>query len=82
MENRGVRDVLMLVRDGPKEPPTAVNDVWPRTVIRTCVVHLLQNIFRYAGRQDRQEMAENLKPICTPQAGAAAIERFAKFREE
>ncbi len=31
--------------------PDAITTVWPRTVTQTCVVHLLRNSFRYAGRQ-------------------------------
>jgi transposase-like protein len=40
LKNRGVSDVLMLVCDGLKGLPDAVEAVWPRTVVQTCVVHL------------------------------------------
>lgn len=52
IKNRGVNDVLMLVCDGLKGLPEAVETVWPRTIVQTCVVHLLRNSFRYAARQD------------------------------
>jgi putative transposase len=39
LKNRGVQDVLMLVCDGLKGLPDAVNTVWPKTVVQTCVVH-------------------------------------------
>ncbi|WAP57833.1 IS256 family transposase [Streptomyces sp. S465] len=58
IKNRGVSDVLMLVCDGLKGLPEAVETVWPRTIVQTCVVHLLRNSFRYAAppglRQDRR----------------------------
>ncbi|MFD3330911.1 IS256 family transposase, partial [Streptomyces sp. NPDC058701] len=60
IKNRGVNDVLMLVCDGLKGLPDAVEAVWPRTVVQTCVVHLLRNSFRYAARQDWDKIAKVL----------------------
>ena len=48
IKNRGVRDVLMLVCDGLKGLPDAVSTVWEKTIVQTCIVHLLRNSFRYA----------------------------------
>ena len=39
LKNRGAGDVLMLVCDGLKGLPEAVETVWPRTIVQTCVVH-------------------------------------------
>lgn len=39
IKNRGVADVLMLVCDGLKGLPDAVNTVWENTVVQTCVIH-------------------------------------------
>ncbi|MGW1544449.1 IS256 family transposase [Streptomyces sp. NPDC002309] len=57
IKNRGVNDVLMLVCDGLKGLPDAVETVWPRTTVQTCVVHLLRNSFRYAAGQDWDKIA-------------------------
>src|ERR1041384_7265318 len=38
IKNRGVNDVLMLVCDGLKGLPDAVEAIWPRTTVQTCVV--------------------------------------------
>jgi transposase-like protein len=46
LKNRGLDDVLMLVCDGLKGLPEAVETVWPRTIVQTCVVHLLRNRLR------------------------------------
>ncbi|GAA3277905.1 hypothetical protein Sros01_83650 [Streptomyces roseochromogenus] len=46
IKNRGVNDVLMLACDGLKGLPDAVETVWPRTTVQTCVVHLPRNSFR------------------------------------
>ncbi len=65
----------MLVCDGLKGLPDAVETVWPRTVVQTCVVHLLRNSFRYAARQDWDKIAKVLKPVSPPQAGGAPPRR-------
>ena len=40
----------MLVCDGLKGLPDSVAQVWPPTIVQTCVVHLLRASFRYASR--------------------------------
>lgn len=81
IKNRGVSDVLMLVCDGLKGLPEAVETVWPRTIVQTCVVHLLRNSFRYAARQGWDKIAKLLKPVYTAPTEEAALERFAEFAD-
>jgi transposase-like protein len=81
LRNRGVEDVLMAVCDGLKGLPDAIAEVWPRTVVQTCVVHLLRNSFRYASRQHWDAIAKALKPVYTAPSEAAATERFLEFAE-
>jgi transposase-like protein len=81
LRNRGVADVLMVVCDGLTGLPDAVTTVWPRTIVQTCIVHLLRNSFRYAGRQHWDAIAKALKPVYTAPTEAAAKERFAEFTE-
>ncbi|MDQ0962239.1 transposase-like protein [Streptomyces sp. B4I13] len=81
LKNRGLDDMLMLVCDGLKGLPEAVETVWPRTIVQTRVVHLLRNSFRYAARQDWYKVAKALKPVYTAPGEEAATERFGKFQE-
>ena len=81
LKNRGLDDVLMLVCDGLKGLPDAVEAVWPRTIVQTCVVHLLRNSFRYAARQDWDKVAGALRPVYTAPGEDAATERFLEFQE-
>ncbi|MEU4807032.1 IS256 family transposase [Actinosynnema sp. NPDC023587] len=81
LRNRGVADVLMLVCDGLTGLPDAVTTVWPRTIVQTCIVHLLRNSFRYAGRRHWDAIAKTLKPVYTAPTEAAAKERFAEFAD-
>ncbi|MBP2708706.1 IS256 family transposase [Microbispora sp. RL4-1S] len=81
IKNRGVADVLMMVCDGLKGLPQAIEQVWPQTVVQTCVVHLLRASFRYAARQHWDAIAKALRPVYTAPTEAAALERFAEFAE-
>lgn len=81
IKNRGVSDVLMLVCDGLKGLPDAVETIWPRTIVQTCVVHLLRNSFRYAARHNWDKIAKVLKPVHTAATEDAALERFAEFAD-
>jgi len=79
LKNRGVRDVLMVVCDGLKGLPDAVTSVWEKTIVQTCIVHLLRNSFKYASKRDWTEVAKDLKPVYTAPSEAAALDALAEF---
>jgi len=79
IKNRGVRDVCMVVCDGLKGLPDAVGAVWEKTIVQTCIVHLLRNSFKYASRKDWAAVAKDLKPVYTAASEAEALDRFAAF---
>ncbi len=81
LRNRGVADVCMVVCDGLKGLPDAVEATWPQAVVQTCVIHLLRASFRYAGRQHWQHIAAALRPVYTAPTEAAARERFDDFAQ-
>ena len=79
IKNRGVRDVCMVVCDGLKGLPDAVSTVWDKTIVQTCIVHLLRNSFKYASKRDWGVIAKDLKPVYTAASEAEALDRFAEF---
>ena len=79
IRNRGVEDVCIAVCDGLKGLPDAITTVWPLTVVQTCLIHLIRNIFRYASRKYWDEMSRDLRPVYTAATEAAAKERFGEF---
>lgn len=81
LKNRGVGDACMVVCDGLRGLPDAVEATWPLAVVQTCVIHLLRNSFRYAGRQHWDAIAKALRPVYTAPTEAAARERFAEFTQ-
>jgi putative transposase len=81
IRNRGVEDVCILVCDGLKGLPDSVGAVWPLTIVQTCVIHLLRNTFRYAGRQDWEKIAKDLRPVYTAPTETAAAARLEEFAD-
>jgi transposase-like protein len=79
VRNRGTQDVCIVVCDGLKGLPDAVATVWPKTVVQTCIVHLLRNSFKYASRKDWAAIAKALKPVYAAPSEQAALDRFAEF---
>ncbi|NNC76054.1 MAG: IS256 family transposase [Acidimicrobiia bacterium] len=65
IKNRGVDDVCIVVCDGLKGLPESIEATWPLAVVQTCVLHLLRNTFRLAGRRDWDKLARDLRPIYT-----------------
>jgi putative transposase len=82
IKNRGVADVCMVVCDGLKGLPEAIETVWPAAITQTCVVHLLRNSFRYASKKDWSAIAKDLKPVYTAPSEQAAEEAFLAFTEK
>jgi putative transposase len=70
LRNRGVRDVLIACCDGLPGLPDAIETVWPKTTVQTCVVHLIRAALKYASYTDRKKLAAALKPVYT----AATVE--------
>jgi putative transposase len=60
---RGVEDILIAVVDGLRGFPEAIEAVFPKAQIQTCVVHLIRNSLNYVGWKDRKAIAAELKPI-------------------
>src|SRR5262249_9977225 len=67
---------------GLKGLPDAVNAVWEKTIVQTCIVHLLRNSFKYASKRDWAQLAKDLKPVYTAASEAEALDRFAEFSEK
>jgi len=81
MKNRGVADVLIMVCDGLKGLPESITTVWPDTTVQTCVIHLLRNTFRYAARQDWDQISKTIRPVYEAPTARAAADRFDEFAE-
>jgi putative transposase len=94
LRTRGVLDILgaadafrhigslrepIAVTDGLTGMPGALEVVYPRTTLQTCIVHLIRNSLDYASWKDRKPLAAALRPIyaaAIAEAAAAALDAF------
>ncbi len=65
LKSRGVDDILIAVVDGLKGLAEAIETVFPRTTVQTCIVHLIRNSLEYASWKDRRAVAAAIRPIYT-----------------
>jgi putative transposase len=72
LRNRGVKDVFFVVCDGLKGLPEVVGNVWPQTIVQTCIIHLIRNTFRLTSRKYWDEIRRDIKPIYTAVNATAA----------
>jgi putative transposase len=79
VKNRGTEDVCIVVCDGLKGLPEAIEATWPLAVVQTCVLHLIRNTFRLASRADWDAIARDLRPIYVAPTEQAAKERLSEF---
>jgi len=79
LKNRGVEDMLIVCCDGLKGFPDAIEAVFPKTVVQTCIVHMIRNSLRFISWKDRKAVVGDLKPIyqaATEAASEQALEAF------
>src|ERR1700724_2557298 len=79
LRNRGTQDILIAVVDGLKGFPEAITSVFPKTVVQTCIVHLIRYSMHFASWKKRRPGAAALKPIYQAEAAATARERLEDF---
>jgi len=79
LRNRGTQDILIAVVDGLKGFPEAITSVFPKTVVQTCIVHLIRYSMQFASWKERRPVAAALKPVYQAESAAAARERLEDF---
>jgi transposase-like protein len=79
MKTRGCNDILIAVTDGLKGMGEALEVVYPKTTLQTCIVHLIRNSLDYANWKDRKPLAASIKPIYTAPSAEAALAELDAF---
>lgn len=79
LKNRGLEDVFFVCCDGLTGLPQAVEAAFPKTVVQTCIVHMIRNTLRYVSWNDRKAIVADLRPIYgadTEDAAKLALQAF------
>src|ERR1700674_4185281 len=77
-----VRDILICCVDGLSGFPEAIEAIFPKTTVQTCIVHLIRNSLKYVPRREREQVARDLKPIYTAKDADQAQAELERFDEK
>lgn len=82
LKARGVEDILIAVVDGLNGFPAAINAVFAKTIVQTCIVHLIRNSLAFVSWKHRKAMAGSLKAVYQAPNEAEALARLDEFEAE
>lgn len=82
MKNRGLDDILIAVVDGLKGFPEAINAVFPKCLVQTCIVHLVRYSLNFCSYKDKKQVASDLKTVYSAKDADAAEERLGEFEQK
>ena len=63
LNNRGVKDILIVSVDGLKGFPEAINSIYPNTEVQLCVIHQIRNSLKYVASKNQKEFMKDLKKV-------------------
>src|SRR5262245_6579165 len=81
LKNRGIEDVFVICCDGLKGFPQAIEAVFPRTIVQTCIVHLIRSSTRFVAWVNRKAPIADLRRVYaadTEDAAQVGLEEFEK----
>ena len=64
LRNRGVNDVFFVVCEGAEGLPEVVNNVWPKTIVQTCIIHYVEDRIMWTGGHGSGVGAAGLVVAC------------------
>jgi putative transposase len=82
LKTRGVRDILIACVDGLTGFPEAIEAIFPKTTVQTCLVHLIRSSLKYVPRREREQVARDLRPIYTAKDADQAQAELEAFDEK
>ncbi|SMO58845.1 Transposase (or an inactivated derivative) [Saccharicrinis carchari] len=63
LNNRGVEDILIASIDNLKGFAEAIQSVFPRTEVQSCIVHQIRNSLKYIASKEQKEFLRELKLV-------------------
>jgi putative transposase len=79
LKNRGLQDMLFVCCDGLTGLGQAIEAVFPKAIVQTCIVHMIRASLRYVTYTDRSKVVGALRPIYaaeTEDAARLALDAF------
>ena len=82
LKNRGVEDIFIACCDGLKGFPQAIEAVFPKTIVQTCIVHLIRSSTRFVTWAQRKAVIADLRAVYAADTEEAALAALSHFEEK
>ena len=82
LKTRGVGDVLVCCVDGLTGFPEAIEAVYPKAWVQTCLVHQVRASLRFVPQKDKRHVAADLRRIYTAADRDHAEQELERFAEK
>jgi len=76
LQHRGVKDILISCIDNLKGFTEAINSIYPKTEVQTCVVHQIRNSLKYVASKNQKEFMADLKAVYRASSKEVAEEKL------
>jgi transposase-like protein len=63
LQQRGVKDILIACIDNLGGFEEAINSIYPKTEVQSCIVHQVRNTIKYVASKDSKEVMRDIKKI-------------------
>lgn len=63
LQSRGVKDILIACIDNLKGFSEAINSIYPKTEVQSCIVHQIRNSLKYVASKNQKEFMSDLKEV-------------------
>ena len=80
LHNRGLKDILIACTDNLKGFSEAIQSIYNKTEVQSCIVHQIRNSLKYVASKDQKEFMKDLKEVYradTKALGEMELERLA-----
>ena len=82
LQTRGIKDVLIACIDNLKGFAEAIQSIYPKTEIQSCIIHQIRNSMKYVSSSDRKIFMSDLKNIYKAETKNIAEEELLKLDEK
>ena len=82
LQNRGIKDILIACIDNLKGFTEAINSIYPKTEVQSCIVHQIRNSLKYVASKNQKEFMSDLKEVYRATGKDIAEEKLKALSEK
>lgn len=82
VRSRGIEDVLFFSVDGLNGFSEAILEVYPKSIVQRCIVHMIRTSLKFVANKDFKEITKDLRLIYTADDEAGALHALEQFAEK